>query len=71
MTLQDNDLLVVSRAGVQYHVPYSQLMSLQNSDLLYVSRGGVGYYIPAQDLQLTSPPAIGSVVLSDQPGGGR
>lgn len=47
-TVNDTDLLLVERNGVQYQITYDQMSTLNDDDLLLVERGGVQYKVEAQ-----------------------
>ena len=47
-TINDTDLLLVERNGVQYQITYDQMSTLNDDDLLLVERGGVQYKVEAQ-----------------------
>jgi len=47
-TLNDADLLLVERNGIQYHVTSADMSNLNDTDLLLVERDGVQYKIEAQ-----------------------
>ena len=49
-TINDTDLLLVERNGVQYQITYDQMSTLNDDDLLLVERGGVQYKVEAQDI---------------------
>ena len=48
-TLNDDDLLLVERGGVQYKVEHQNLSELNPTDLLLVERGGVQYKVEFQN----------------------
>lgn len=51
-TIQDTDLLLLNRGGVDFKITIEQVMStMQDSDLLLVNRGGVDYKVTAAELK--------------------
>ena len=53
-TVNDTDLLLVERNGIQYQISYDELGTINDDDLLIVERGGVQYKLAAVDLDLSS-----------------
>ena len=64
--LQNDDLILVSREGVNYELSYADMSNLQNDDLLLVSRDGVNYKVTADQFSIAPPeaPSI-SATLTD------
>ena len=42
-TVNETDLLLVERNGVQYQITYDEMSTLNDDDLLLVERNGVKY----------------------------
>lgn len=53
-TVNDTDLLLVERNGIQYQISYDELGTINDDDLLIVERGGVQYKLAAVDLDLST-----------------
>ena len=49
-TLQDSDLFVVDRSGINYKLPNSQMSTVQDTDLFVVERDGVNYKVEGKDV---------------------
>lgn len=47
-TVNETDLLLVERNGVQYQITYNEMSTLNDDDLLLVERSGVQYKVEAQ-----------------------
>ena len=53
-TVNDTDLLLVERGGIQYQITYDELADINDTDLLLVERDGVQYKLAAADLDLST-----------------
>ena len=50
--MNDTDLLLINRSGMDYSVPALEIDTLANdTDLLVVNRGGVDYKVSGKDLK--------------------
>ena len=49
-TVNETDLLLVERNGVQYQITYDEMSTLNDDDLLLVERNGVQYKVEAQHI---------------------
>lgn len=60
-TLNDNDLLIVERNGIQYQIRSDEMSTLADTDLLVVERAGSTYKIEARDISsgtIATPVAV-------------
>ena len=53
-TVNDTDLLLVERDGIQYQITYDELDTINDDDLLLVERSGVQFKLAAVDLDLST-----------------
>jgi hypothetical protein len=51
MAIQDSDLFIVSRDGVNHSVPAATAMAIEDTDLLLISREGANYKVTGQELK--------------------